>query len=210
MGVDKTNDIKLKVGELKTDNWPISKLIHYAKNPRKNDEQVDRMCESIREFGFRIPVIAKSDGTVVDGHLRLKAAKKLGMKSVPVALADELTDQQVKAFRLLANRSANWAEWDMPMLAEEMESLARDGYDLGLTGFGDSEVNDILSAMDINFSGELADGIDGGGFGAKDTRVKVVLDAGCVESLERAIAKTGQFNRMDAVREICEAYLAQG
>ena len=97
---------------LKTESWPIERLVPYARNPRKNDEQVERMVAAIREFGFRIPVVAKSDGTVVDGHLRLKAARKLGLMEVPVALADELTDAQVKAFRLLANRSANWAAWE--------------------------------------------------------------------------------------------------
>ena len=70
------------------------------------------MASAIKEFGFRIPIVAKSDGGVVDGHLRLKAARKLGLADVPVALADELTDTQIKAFRLLANRSASWAEWD--------------------------------------------------------------------------------------------------
>jgi hypothetical protein len=79
---------------------PIEALIPYIRNPRKNDEQVDRMCGAIREFGFRIPVVAKSDGSVIDGHLRLKAAVKLGLKTVPVAIADELTDAQIKAFRL--------------------------------------------------------------------------------------------------------------
>jgi len=104
------------VAELKVETWPIERLVPYCRNPRKNDEQVDRMASAIREFGFRIPIVARSDGEVVDGHLRLKAAQKLGLKEVPVALADELTDAQVKAFRILANKSANWAEWDTDRL----------------------------------------------------------------------------------------------
>ena len=64
--------------------WPIDKLVFYARNPRKNDAAVDRMCSSIKEFGFKIPVLARSDGEVVDGHLRLKAARKLGITEVPV------------------------------------------------------------------------------------------------------------------------------
>src|SRR5258707_4236904 len=91
---------------------PIHQLIPYEGNPRKNDAAVDRMVASIREFGFKIPVLARSDGEVVDGHLRLKAAKKLGIKEVPVILCDEWTPGQVKAFRLMVNRSVNWAEWD--------------------------------------------------------------------------------------------------
>jgi ParB-like chromosome segregation protein Spo0J len=119
---------------------PIEALIPYIRNPRKNDEQVDRMCGAIREFGFRIPVVAKSDGSVIDGHLRLKAAVKLGMTEVPVAIADELTDAQIKAFRLLANKSANWAKWDDELLKLELEELDGLGYDLELTGFDTPEL----------------------------------------------------------------------
>ena len=70
------------------ENWPIERLVDYARNPRRNDHAVDRMCSAIKEFGFRIPVVARSDGTVVDGHLRLKAARQLGLSTVPVVLAD--------------------------------------------------------------------------------------------------------------------------
>ena len=69
--------------------WPIDNLIFYARNPRKNDSAVDRMCGSIREFGFKIPVLARSNGEVVDGHLRLKAARKLGISDIPVILCDD-------------------------------------------------------------------------------------------------------------------------
>jgi hypothetical protein len=75
--------------------WPIDKLVFYARNPRKNDTAVDRMCSSIREFGFKIPVLARSDGEVVDGHLRLKAARKLGITEIPVILCDEWSPAQV-------------------------------------------------------------------------------------------------------------------
>ncbi len=123
---------------------PISTLKGYARNPRKNDERVDRMVESINEFGFRIPVVAKSDGSVVDGHLRLKAAKKLGMETVPVVLADDLTDAQIKAFRLLANRSANWAEWDDELLRLELGELQDMDFDMSLTGFNADELESLL------------------------------------------------------------------
>lgn len=90
--------------------WPIERLTEYARNPRKNDHAVDGVAAAIREFGFRVPIIAKSDGLVVDGHLWLKAAKKLGLTEVPVVLADDLTDAQIKAFRLSVNKVAEWAE----------------------------------------------------------------------------------------------------
>ena len=111
------------MAELKVEMWPIDRCIPYCRNPRKNDEQVDRMASAIKEFGFRIPIVAKSDGSVVDGHLRLKAAQKLGLTEVPVALADELTEAQVKAFRILANKSANWAEREPDLLKLELQEL---------------------------------------------------------------------------------------
>src|ERR1051326_6249090 len=93
------------VSGLRIAYWPIELLREYPRYPRKNDAVVDRMCGSIREFGFKLPVLARSDGEVVDGHLRLKAARKLGIAEVPVILCDEWTDAQVKAFRLMVNRS---------------------------------------------------------------------------------------------------------
>ena len=129
---------------LTVEHWPLERLIPYARNPRKNDQAVDRMCAAIREFGFRIPVVARSDGTVVDGHLRLKAAIRLGLPDVPVALADDLTEAQIKAFRLLANRSAAWAEWDDELLALELQDLQGVGYDLALTGFDAGELRSLL------------------------------------------------------------------
>jgi ParB-like chromosome segregation protein Spo0J len=117
-----------------------SELVEYARNPRQNEAVVDRMCSAIREFGFRIPIVAKSDGSVVDGHLRLKAARKLGLDKVPVISADDLSDAQIKAFRLLANQSANWASWDEDLLKLEFEELKNMDFDLELTGFDLDEI----------------------------------------------------------------------
>lgn len=129
--------------DLRVEQWPIERLTPYAGNPRRNDDAVERMVAAFREFGFRIPIVAKSDGSVVDGHLRLKAAKRMGLATVPVALADEMTDAQVKAFRLLANRSATWATWDDDLLKLELGELAAEGYDMALTGFDEEEVADL-------------------------------------------------------------------
>jgi len=130
--------------------WPINRLVFYARNPRKNDAAVDRMCSSIREFGFKIPVLARSDGEVVDGHLRLKAARKLGMwpggdtSAIPVILCDEWTPAQVRAFRLMVNRSVTWANWDEELLALEIQELNAADFDLSLTGFDPKEIDDLL------------------------------------------------------------------
>src|SRR3954470_12125669 len=121
--------------QMEIQTWPIDRLIFYARNPRKNDSAVDRMCGSIREFGFKIPVLARRDGEVVDGHLRLKAARKLGITEVPVMLCDEWSPAQVKAFRLMVNRSVAWADWDEELLSLELQELNAEDFDLSLTGF---------------------------------------------------------------------------
>src|SRR5450755_1569611 len=124
--------------------WLIDRLIEYPRNPRKNDSAVDRMCASIREFGFKIPCLIRSDGEVVDGHLRLKAARKLEITEIPVILCDEWTPAQVKAFRLMVNRSATWADWDEELLAVELLDLQKLDYDLALTGFDTKEIDALI------------------------------------------------------------------
>ena len=128
--------------------WPISRLVEYQRNPRKNDTAVDRMCASIREFGFKIPCLVRSDGEVVDGHLRLKAARKLGLTEIPVMLCDEWTPAQVKAFRLMVNRSVTWADWDEDLVALEMADLSALDFDLSLTGFETGDIDTLLSLDD--------------------------------------------------------------
>ena len=145
---------------LKTESWALDKLAPYARNPRDNDPHVARMVAAIREFGFRIPIVARSDGTVVDGHLRLKAARQLGLQEVPVALADELSDAQVKAFRLLANRSATWAAWDEDLLTLELEELQAMAYDISHTGFDAAEIDALLAEPTTR-------GVDRSGRGAR-------------------------------------------
>jgi DNA modification methylase len=136
--------------------WHLDKLVLYARNPRKNDAAVDRMCASIREFGFKIPVLARSDGAVVDGHLRLKAARKLGITEIPVILCDEWTEAQVKAFRLMVNRSVSWAEWDDELLSLELQELAAADFDLSLTGFNSKELDDLLTLSDNDEQADVA------------------------------------------------------
>jgi ParB-like chromosome segregation protein Spo0J len=136
--------------------WPIDKLVFYARNPRRNDAAVDRMCGSIREFGFKIPCLVRSDGEVIDGHLRLKAARKLGITDIPVIRCDEWTPAQVKAFRLLVNRSATWADWDPDLLALELQELNAADFDLSLTGFDPRELEDLLAATDHDEQADAA------------------------------------------------------
>lgn len=124
--------------------WPLDKFIEYARNPRKNDHAVDKIAAAIHEFGFRVPMLAKSDGLVVDGHLRLKAARKLGLESVPVMLADDMSDVQIKAFRISVNKMAELADWDDELLALELTELGDLGFDLDLTGFSLDEIEALV------------------------------------------------------------------
>ena len=124
--------------------WPIDRFVPYIRHLRRNAAAVDRMCSSIREFGFKVPCLVRGDGEVVDGDLRLKAARKLGLTEVPVILCDEWTLTQVKAFRLLVNRSAVWADWDEELLAVEFQELSEADLDLSLTGFDPREIDDLL------------------------------------------------------------------
>ena len=139
--------------DIELHHWSVGKLIPYGRNPRKNDHVIEQMAGAIQEFGFRIPIIAKSTGEVVDGHLRLKAALHLGLETVPVVLADDLTPMQIKAFRILANRSATWADWDEDLLRLELEELQLDDFDLSLTGFDDEEIAELLAGEETTTEG---------------------------------------------------------
>lgn len=105
----------------------------YEKNPRKNDEAVKYVAESIKEFGFKVPIVIDKDGVIVAGHTRYKAAKKLNLKEVPCIVADDLTDEQIKAFRLADNKVAEKAEWDFELLGDELDDLFT--FDMTLFGF---------------------------------------------------------------------------
>ena len=125
--------------------WPLSRIVEYARNPRKNDAAADRMCASIREFGFRIFCPVRSYGEPVDGHLRLKAARSLGLREIPVIPCDEWTAAQVKAFRLLVNRSATWADFDEELLARELHDIQEADFDFSLTGFDGGEIGELFA-----------------------------------------------------------------
>ena len=142
--------------------WPIDRLVFYARNPRKNNAAVDRMVASLQEYGFAIPVLARSSGEVIDGHLRLKGALKAGSwpggdtTRIPVIPCDGWTDRQVKAFRILVNRSATWAEFDDELLSLELQELAAADFDLSLTGFDPRELEDLLTLPDNDEQADVA------------------------------------------------------
>ena len=116
---------------------PLGWLTPYENNPRNNDEAVEPVANSISEFGFKVPIVATPDGEIINGHTRWKAAKKLKLKTVPVIIADDLTEEQVRAFRLADNKVAEIAQWDIELLLSEIESV--DNLDMTLFGFTDSD-----------------------------------------------------------------------
>lgn len=114
---------------------PLTEIIPYENNPRKNDKAVDLVAKSIREFGFKVPIVVDANNVIVAGHTRYKAAKRLGIDSVPCVIADDLTEQQVRAFRLVDNKTGEIAQWDVDLLGEELASI--DELDMSDLGFGD-------------------------------------------------------------------------
>lgn len=116
---------------------PLDAIHPYPGNPRRNDQAVQAVAASIREFGFRSPIVVDADGTIIAGHTRYKAALALGMTDVPVVVASDLTPEQVNAYRLADNKTAELAEWDAELLASELDGLA--GFDMERFGFDESD-----------------------------------------------------------------------
>ena len=102
----------------------IKELVPYEKNPRKNDEAVKYVKQSIKEFGFKVPMVIDTENVIVAGHTRYKAAKQLKIKEVPCIIADDLTEEQIKAYRLADNKVSEFAEWDFELLNFELEELS--------------------------------------------------------------------------------------
>jgi len=130
--------------DLKVETWPTSRFVPYARNLRKNGHAVERMIASIRAYGFAIPILSRGNGEIVDGHLRFMAARRLGLEELPTIVCDTWSEPQVRAFRLLVNRSANWATWDTDLVALEIQELQAVDFDLDLTGFDPIEIDHFL------------------------------------------------------------------
>lgn len=126
----------------------VDELIPYVNNPRENDDAVDAVASSIKNFGFKVPIVIDSKNEIVNGHTRLKAAKKLGIENIPAIIADDLTPEQIKAFRLADNRVGELSVWDSDALAIELEELSNSDFDMSMYGFdsieSDVDIDDIF------------------------------------------------------------------
>ena len=137
---------------MKIELRPISDIKPYPNNPRINDDAVDTVAGSIKEFGFRQPIVVDTDGVIICGHTRFKAAQKLGLEKVPVHVATDLTADQIKAYRIADNKSSELADWNFDLLPIELGELQTAGFDLSLLGFDSDELLKLMS-------GDVAEGI---------------------------------------------------
>jgi len=128
----------------------LNKIIPYIRNPRKNENAIEKVASSIKEFGFRQPIVVDSENVIIAGHTRFEAAKRLGLDVVPIHVADGLTEQQAKAYRIADNRVGQEAEWDYDLLKLELEELDNPE----LTGFDDDELKGILAEVGEGMTGE--------------------------------------------------------
>ena len=130
--------------------YPIEKLQVWENNPRKNDKAADKLTGMIEEYGFINPIIIDQNGTIRAGHTRLKAANKLGQKTVPVLIHNFANEAQAIGYAIADNKTSEWAEWDFEELKDLMQGLDDDGFDLEKTGFGESQLAGILNDMDVD------------------------------------------------------------
>lgn len=126
----------------------INEVKPYENNPRFNDDAVEYVKNSIKEFGFKVPMVIDKNGTIITGHTRYKAALELGLEEVPCILADDLTEEQIKAFRIADNKTSDLSSWDDDLLGEELKDLI----DIDMTdfGFGDFELSMLTEDMEAD------------------------------------------------------------
>src|SRR5215831_1140895 len=131
--------------------WDINRVRPYPRNPRDNDGAVDAVAASLKEFGWRQPIVVDAEGVIVVGHTRWKAAKKLGLEQVPVHVATELTPEQCRAYRIADNQTATIADWDTDLLSLELKDLEALNFDMDMLGFDEEDLAKYMG-------GDVADG----------------------------------------------------
>lgn len=127
-------------------NKKIEELKPYENNPRKNEKAIEYVANSIKEFGFKVPLVIEKDGTIVTGHTRYQACKQLGIDEIPCIVADDLTPKQIKAFRIADNKTNDMAEWDDDLLSLELKDIL-DDIDMTDFGFGEFELSILTEDM---------------------------------------------------------------
>lgn len=162
----------------------VSELTPYEKNPRLNDKAVDACADSIKAYGFKVPIIVDKNGVIVAGHTRLKAAKKLGLKDVPCIVADDLSEEQIRAFRIADNKVSDFSIWDNRLLLEELQAITEYDADL-FTGF---EMAELPGMEQYNEDG-----------------VNNKLDADEVGAMYEVVFKSEDKEKIERIKEAWEA-----
>ena len=167
-------------------NMKLSEIHPYEKNPRFNDDAVEAVANSIKEFGFRSPIVVDKDHVIVCGHTRLRAAERLGLEEVPVVIAADLTPEQVQAYRIADNKTGEIAEWNYDLLPLEIKELQEANFDLSLLGFDTEELDKLLNGGQEN---TISDG---------------ETDADAVPEVpEEAVSRLGEIYRLGDHRLMC-------
>lgn len=147
----------------------IDDLLPYENNPRFNDDAVEYVANSIKEFGFKVPIVIDKDNKIVAGHTRYKASMELDLKEVPCIIADDLTEEQVKAFRLADNKVSEQAKWNFELLGEEIDGLDIDMEQFGFNSIEDFNIDDFFSNDDTE---------------KKEVERKTIVCPNCGETIE--------------------------
>ena len=184
---------------MKIETVSIEKIIPYARNPRNNEHAVAKVAGSIKEFGWQQPIVVDKDYVIVAGHTRLLAAQQLGMKEIPVKIADDLTPAQIKAFRIADNRTHEESEWIDDLLALELIEIRDMGYDLEITGFDPDELDKLLSGDSDGLTDEDA---------VPEVEEKVITQPGDIWVCGNHRLLCGDSNDMKAVEQLMDGALA--
>lgn len=175
----------------------IEDLKPYEKNPRNNDKAVDFVANSIKEFGFKVPIVVDKDNVIINGHTRLKASLKLGLKEVPVIVADDLTEEQIKAFRLADNKSGEIATWDYELLEDELQFIQDlDMKDFGFLSMEDETMSLIDDLMENEFTVHKTD--------AEEFSLTFVFDKKYENQIKNYISKFGKEEIVEKIIKLTE------
>ena len=174
-------------------NIDIKLIKPYENNPRVNINAVDKVAESIKEFGFKVPLVVNSDYVIINGHTRYEASKKLGLKNVPVIFADDLSEQQQNAFRIIDNKTHDYAEWDYETLEEELDKIS---LDMSKYGFEENTLDFIDEMIDSGIAGE---GNDKEVWG-----LQITFEKKYEEQVKEVISKYGKEMIVQSVLDILE------
>lgn len=177
---------------MKVEMRPLESITPYNRNPRRNEDAIDKVASAIKEFGWRQPIVVDSNGVIIVGHTRYAAAKELGEEIVPIHVADNLSAKQIKAYRLADNRVHDESSWDDDLLTLELGDLLAEDFDLELTGFDEDEIDRLLgSENDGEGSGE-------GGMDEDDHPVSRPGDVWLLGNITLQCSNSSKFSTEDA------------